>query len=613
MATTFSIVAVFVPVGFMSGFAGQWFKPFALTIAAAVLVSLFVSFSLDPMLSAYWADPQIEAHERRNPIARALDRFNDWFNRQAERYRRGVAWALDHRKTMIGLAAASFIGAIALQVTVGGFGFAPDSDRSELTVTVEAPPGSSLEYTRVVAEQVARQVRAHPEVAYTYTTVGSASGSGSVDVGSIYLRLTPRHERDVSQQALGLQLRKELKQIGGATAYLLEAGGPGGGMKPLQLQLKGPDANTLTTLADSVASIVRRTPGAVDVGLSSKGTKPELRVSINRGLAGTLGLSVGQIAQALRPAFAGVDAGNWVDPTGETRYVRVRLPATLRESPADLAAIPILLPSAGAAGGPSVVPLGQVATISASGGPAQIDHLDRSRVITVGANIEGSIGNVSRAVQQRLAGFRLPDGYQLTAGGQTADQAEVFGAMFTALGVAVMLMYLILVIQFGSFLDPLAILSSLPLSLIGVVLALLVTGDSLNIMSLIGVMMLMGIVAKNAILLIDFAKWTHEQKHLPMRDALIEAGAIRLRPILMTTLALIAGMIPVALGGGEGADFRAPLGRAVIGGTITSTILTLFVIPTVYEILDDWRERLGARFRRRATAHAPAAVPVPGD
>jgi HAE1 family hydrophobic/amphiphilic exporter-1 len=189
----------------------------------------------------------------------------------------------------------------------------------------------------------------------------------------------------------------------------------------------------------------------------------------------------------------------------------------------------------------------------------------------------------------------------------------VFGSIFTALGVAVMLMYLILVIQFGSFLDPLAILSSLPLSLIGVVLALLVTRDTLNIMSLIGVMMLMGIVAKNAILLIDFAKWTHEQKGVPMRDALIEAGAIRLRPILMTTLALIAGMIPVALGGGEGADFRAPLGRAVIGGTITSTILTLFVIPTVYEILDDWREKLGVRFRGRRAAHAPEPVPVPGD
>jgi HAE1 family hydrophobic/amphiphilic exporter-1 len=610
-ATTFSIVAVFVPVGFMSGFAGQWFKPFALTIAAAVLVSLFVSFSLDPMLSAYWADPQIEAHERRNPIARALERFNVWFDRQANRYRGGIAWALDHRKTMIALAAASFAGAIALQVMFGGFGFVPDSDRSELTVTVEAPPGSSLEYTRVVTEQVARLVRGHPEVVYTYSTVGSASGSGGVDVGSVYVRLKPKKERGISQQAFGVRLRQELRSIGDATAYLLEAGGPGGGQKPLQLQLQGDDERTLSQLADSIARIVRTVPGAVDVGLSTKGQKPELKVTINRGLAGSLGVTVGQIAQALRPAFAGVDAGNWVDPTGETRYVRVRLPAAFRESPADLARVPIVLP--GGPSGTAVVPLGQVATITASEGPAQIDHLDRKRVVTIGANIEGSIGNVSRAVQARLASFRLPEGYVLNSGGQAKDQAEVFGSIFTALGIAVMLMYLILVVQFGSFLDPLAILSSLPLSLIGVVLALLITRDTLNIMSLIGVILLMGIVAKNAILLIDFAKWTHEQKHVPMRDALIEAGAIRLRPILMTTLALIAGMIPVALGRGEGADFRSPLGRAVIGGTITSTVLTLFVIPTVYEILDDWREKAGARFRRRRSHAAAIPEPVPGD
>jgi HAE1 family hydrophobic/amphiphilic exporter-1 len=204
----------------------------------------------------------------------------------------------------------------------------------------------------------------------------------------------------------------------------------------------------------------------------------------------------------------------------------------------------------------------------------------------------------------------------MVPGGQVKSQGEVFGAFGIAMLIAVMLMYLILVIQFGSFLDPLAILMSLPLSLIGVVLALLATGDTLNIMSLIGVILLMGIVAKNAILLIDFAKWTREQRGLGLRDALIEAGAIRLRPILMTTLALIAGMIPVALGLGEGADFRAPLGRAVIGGTITSTLLTLFVIPTVYEIFDGWRSALGARLfgRRTAEAHGHAPVPEPaGD
>jgi HAE1 family hydrophobic/amphiphilic exporter-1 len=609
-ATTFSIVAVFVPVGFMSGFAGQWFKPFALTIAAAVLVSLFVSFSLDPMLSAYWPDPQIEAHERRNPIARTLDRFNKWFDRQAQRYRRGIGWALDHRAAMIGLAVGSFAGAIALQIFFGGFGFVPESDRSETTVMVEAPPGSSLEYTRVVTEQVARRVRAHPEVRYTYATVGSASGSGGVDVGQVYVRLVDKKDRSISQAQFGRLLRRELRQIGDANAYLLEAGGPGGGQKPLQLQLQGPDATILGQLADSLARLVRQAPGAVDVGLSSKGQKPELKITVDRGLAGSLGVSVGQIAQALRPAFAGVDAGTWVDPSGETRYIRVRLPPQFRESPADLARIPIVLPAAG--GAPAVIPLGQLATITNSAGPAQIEHLNRIRTITIGANVEGTFGNVTREVQQRVSRVRLPEGYQIVSGGQVKDQAEVFGSIFTALGIAVMLMYLILVVQFGSFLDPLAILSSLPLSLIGVVLALLVTRDTLNIMSLIGVILLMGIVAKNAILLIDFAKWTHEQTHVPMRDALIEAGAIRLRPILMTTLALIAGMIPVALGRGEGADFRSPLGRAVIGGTITSTVLTLFVIPTVYEILDDSREKLGARFRKRKReAQRGSAVPQP--
>src|SRR5215207_3025769 len=459
-------------------------------------------------------------------------------------------------------------------------------------------------------------MRTHKEVAYTYSTVGSASGTGAVDVGSVYVRLVPKHERSLSQSELGNVFRRDLRHIGGANAFLLEAGGPGGGQKPFQLQLQGPDAITLARLADSVAKVVRRAPGAVDVGLSTKGQKPQLRVTINRGLAGSLGISVGQVAQALRPAFAGVDAGNWVDPSGETRYVRVRLPAELRESPADLARIPIVLqaPATGSNGdgtfAPAVIPLGQVATIAPSTGPAQIDHLNRIRVVRVEANITGPLGEVTQRVEGDLRNFTLPPGYQIVPGGQVADQQEVFGSIFAALGIAVMLMYLILVVQFGSFLDPLAILVSLPLSLIGVVLALLVTGDTLNIMSLIGVILLMGIVAKNAILLIDFAKWAHE-RGTPLREALIEAGRIRLRPIMMTTIALIAGMIPVALGRGEGADFRAPLGRAVIGGVITSTLLTLLVIPTVYEILDNFREWLGAKVWRKVFRATPEAAAKP--
>ena len=622
-ATTFSIVAVFAPVGFMPGVAGQWFKPFALTIACAVLVSLFVSFSLDPMLSAYWPDPQLEAHERRNPIARALDRFNIWFDHQADRYKGLIAWALDHRWTMVALAAVSFFGAIALQVAIGKFAFVPVSDQSELNIAIETPPGSSLDYTTLKAEEVARMVRARPEVLYTYTTVGSSSGSGEVDNASIYVKLKPKNQRALSQEALGEQLRTRMHLLGGATAYIY-ASGFGGAQKQLLLQLQGPDPTVLGQLADRIATLVRETPGAVDVGLSTRGQKPELNVRVNRGLAGTLGVNLGQLAQSLRFAFAGVDAGTWVDPTGISRYVHVRLVPQARENASDLGQLPVVVTPIMTAGAsqtssaspttPPVVPLNQVATITPSFGPAQIDHYQRQRVITIGANVEGaSFGNVSQEVMRKVGRIQMPTGYRVSAGGQAESQSQVFGSIFTALGIAVMLMYLILVIQFGSFLDPLAILISLPLSLIGVVLALLITRDSLNLMSLIGVILLMGIVAKNAILLIDFAKWAYKDRGVDRRSALIEAGRIRLRPIMMTTLALIAGMIPVALGLGEGADFRAPLGRAVIGGVITSTVLTLVVIPTVYEILDEWREWLFAKFRRPAAVRHPVPVESPGD
>ncbi|WP_224363503.1 efflux RND transporter permease subunit [Hyalangium versicolor] len=598
-ATTFSIVAVFVPIAFMYGVAGQWFKPFALTIACAVLVSLFVSFSLDPMLSAYWADPQVEKGARKGLISRTLSHFNHWFDRQADRYKGVIAWALDHRLAMVLLAVGSLVGALTLQGTVGGAGFVPVSDRSEMELLVETPPSSNLDYTRRKVEEVSRLVRAHPEVEYTYSTIGTPLPlrSPGVDQAFVYVRLKPKSERTKSQEELGHILRDEVQKLGGADVSVFTSGF-GGAFKQIQLELRGTDARTLNLLAEQVQREVEKVPGAVDVGLSTRGQKPELEVELRRGIAGQLGVTVGQVAQALRPAFAGLDSGDWVDPTGETRDVMVRLVPEARTRPSDLAQLPLVLPS-GPGGAPVVVPLGQVADIRETLGPAQINHLNRDKVINIQANVEGrSLSEVMRDIQARVQKVRLPAGYQLSEGGEAADQAEVFTRVFTALIIAVVLMYLILVIQFGSFLDPLAILVSLPLSLIGVVLALLITGDTLNIMSLIGVILLMGIVAKNAILLIDFAKWSHERRGLSLRDALIEAGRIRLRPIIMTTFALIAGMVPVALGRGEGADFRAPLGRAVIGGVITSTLLTLLVIPTVYEILSDTRNWILRKFRR---------------
>ena len=416
----------------------------------------------------------------------------------------------------------------------------------------------------------------------------------AADLASVYVRMVPKATRPVNQTDFGEVLRTEMAQVGGAKVSVFTSGF-GGARKQIQLELRGRESAVLGRIADSVLALVKKVPGAVDVGLSTKGQKPELEIQLNRELAGSMGVTVGQVAQALRPAFAGVDAGDWVDPAGENRKVRVRLAPEARRRAADIEQLPLVV---GQQGGPQrVMPLGQLASIRPSLGPAVISHLDRESVVMIEANTQGrSLGEVNASIQQAIAGMTLPAGYRFSSGGEVRDQQKVFSRMLAAMGIAVMLMYLILVVQFGGFLEPLAIMASLPLSLIGVVLALLLTHDTLNIMSMIGVLMLMGIVAKNAILLIDFAKWGQEQGK-DRRTALIEAGRVRLRPIMMTTIALIAGMIPVALGRGEGADFRAPLGRAIIGGVITSTILTLVVIPTMYEILDDWRLKLKGMFK----------------
>jgi hydrophobic/amphiphilic exporter-1 (mainly G- bacteria), HAE1 family len=661
-AITFSIVCVFVPIAFMGGMAQQWFAPFALTIACSVLVSLFVSFSLDPMLSAYWPDPHREEHEKAW-ITRRLDRFNAWFDRRASGYKRLLRWAVDHRLAMVLLALGTFVGALAVPVK-GASGFAavmgvtlaavfvlttfrgakahgwggrtvrlatalawvallfgglsavpawaklgaeffPQDDRSEFYVKVETPPGSNLEYTRIKAEEVAAVARGRGEVAYTYVTVGGLGGA--VDEAMVYVRLVPKHTRAASQTAMANWLRGETERIGGASLALVT--NLFNDEKQIQLELRGPDIGVLNEFAARVEAEVRQVPGAVDVGLSTKGQKPELEVRLDRGLAGSLGITAAQVAQALRPAFAGLDVGDWVDPSGETRDVMVRLAPEARSRTADLEMLPLVLPGPQ---GPVTLPLGQVASVERGLGPAVITHLNRERAITVQANTQNRpLSEVIGDIETRLRSVPFPAGYRLTQGGETEDQNEVFGRILLALGVAVLLMYLILVVQFGSFLDPFAIMLSLPLSLVGVVLGLLVTGNTLNIMSMIGVILLAGIVAKNAILLIDFAKWAKE-KGMSRRDAIVEAGGIRLRPILMTSFALTAGMVPVALGTGEGAQFRAPMGIAVIGGLVTSTLLTLLVIPTIWVILDEAREAVLGFFRRRgAEPAARGKVPVP--
>jgi HAE1 family hydrophobic/amphiphilic exporter-1 len=656
-ATTFSILAVFVPVGFMGGLAGQWFKPFALTIACSVFISLFVSFSLDPMLSAYWADPHVP-EEKKFIVTKWLDSFNAWFNRQADGYRRVIGWALDHRLAVVIIALGTFLASFTLKVNgfiglaialfgtaaaawvstrsflpplrttliivlgigglVGGMipavpdvlrigdAFVPEDDRSEMNISLETPPGSNLTYTRAKMVEIDRIVRTHPQVRYTYATLGDAT-SGAVDKGLLYVKLVAKHDRDLSADSIATLIRGEVAHVVGAEIAVFTSD-IGGGRKQLVLQVKGPDLATITQAAEMVRAEVDAVDGAVDIGLSSKGLRPELTIELDRSLAGSLGVTVGEVAMALRPAFAGIDAGDWIDPSGESRDVNVRLAPESRQRAEDLRILPLVI--LGADGRPTTIPLGQVARVRTGVGPAIINHLDRDRVVNVEFNPQGRAqGDVKADVNARIAALDLPAGVTVAEGGDGKNQSEVFGNIFLALGIAAGLMYLILVMQFGSFLDPFAILMSLPLSLIGVLVALALAGMTINIMSMIGVILLMGIVAKNAILLVDFAKWGME-KGLPLREALIEAGATRLRPILMTTFALIAGMIPVALGRGEGAQFRAPLGVAVVGGVITSTLLTLLVIPTIYEILIDLRADLmafaGRIFRHKDAGAAPA-------
>ena len=593
MATTFSIVAVFVPVAFMGGIIGRFFFQFGLTVAWAVLVSLFVSFTLTPMLSAWWGvNPHTGGHAG-NPITRGIGAFNGWFDRQAKRYRGVITWALRRRITTLVLAAASFVGAMLLFPFIGG-AFMPGSDDSEFAVQFETPEGSSLEYTRAKAEQVLSMIRDLEGVDYTYSTIG-AGALGTVTSGEVYVKLVPPGERELAQDELMVAARQRLAPLFGVETSVLAAGGLGGAQAPLQIQIRGPDVDVLTGLANRVADTVSAIAGIVDVQSSLGDPRPEYRIDVNRELANEVGLDVAQVAASARPFLAGETATRWEDPTGEERDVVVQIAPELRQSFEDLATLPIATSERRDDAAVTVL-LGDVANIELGTAPAQIDRMSLQRIATVSGSTtpDVSIAEASSQIQSALAGIDFPPGYTTSMGGETEALAETGGYVLEAILLAVILIFLILASQFESFTQPFAIMLSLPLSLVGVLIALLVTDDTLNMMSMIGVIMLMGLVTKNAILLVDNAN----ERRLAGTDrftALVEAGEVRLRPIIMTTLAMIFGMLPIALALGEGGGFRAPMARAVIGGLITSTMLTLVVVPVAYTYLDD----MGTWFKRR--------------
>lgn len=593
MATTLSIVAVFVPVAFMRGIIGRFFFAFGITVAWAVLVSLFVSFTLTPMLGAWWGvNPHVAGSHHGNPVTRAIAAFNRAFDRMAGRYRGVIGWALSHRKSTLGLAALSFVAAIMLTPFIGG-SFSPDTDQSEFVVQFEAPEGSSLAYTHEKVSHAESLLRAEPGVAYTFSTIGSGA-TGTVRSGEIYVRLTPPHERARSQQEMMATARTRMLGLFGLRSSVLVPAGIGGAQAPLQVEIRGADVAELQRISDAAVKALTGVPGIADVRSSIGTPRPEFRVEVDRDVANEVGVDLSTISATLRPLMAGQDVTRWEDPTGEERDVVVQVAPEERQGIGDLGAVPVPTSRRGA-GGVATVPLRDIARIVASTAPAQIDRKNLQRIVSIGAsNVDGvSISEASATMRQALAGITLPAGYSIDLGGQTQQLAETGGYALESLMLAVILIFLILASQFESLTQPFAIMLSLPLSLVGVLLALLLTNTTLNIMSMIGVIMLMGLVTKNAILLIDNAN-ARRRTGVDRTTALIEAGAVRLRPIIMTTMAMIAGMLPVALALGEGGAFRAPMARAVIGGLITSTLLTLVVVPVAYTYLDG----LGGRVRR---------------
>jgi HAE1 family hydrophobic/amphiphilic exporter-1 len=479
-------------------------------------------------------------------------------------------------------------------------------------VNFRVAPGSRLEYTVERGQAVAGVLRDRPDVAFTYMSIGGGFG-GSPTGGRIFVKLTPKASRELSQAEIQDALRGELRGIPGVRANI--TGTPtifGGYRQPIQINVQGPEQSRLKIAATQVMAALGEVPGVAEPTSSDEGEVPQLDVRVDREQAWAAGVGIDAIASTLQPLFTGQRATEWEDPLGYSHDVIVVYPDSMRTSAEDVSGIVVTSTNVDpTTGRGAAIPLGQVATVEAGVGPQQIERSSLERQISISAGVLPgyAMGNVANAARAKLDSVGLPPGYRTVFKGDVQNLEETQGYVLEALILAIVFIYLILASLFGSFLQPLAIMLALPLSFIGVALALLLTGGNLNIFTMIGIIMLMGLVTKNGILLIDFTNQQREGGH-GLREALLTAGRVRLRPIIMTTCAMIFGMVPLALAFGEGAEQRAPMGRAVIGGLITSTVLTLFVVPVVYTLFDDavaW-----VRARRGQRGHgAPHAEPAP--
>ncbi len=588
LATTLTIVAVFLPVAFMGGIIGRFFYQFGVPVSTAVLISMFVSFTLDPMLSAHWAEKK-----KKDPNKKPgrIKRFFNWISGKLDNlshvYEKLLKLALRFRFITIVIAVASLFGALALSKLIGTE-FVPVPDKGEIRIKFETPVDASLEYSQAKLQQVDKIVRQHPDVRATYGVINGVTDRGKNHI-SLRVTVTPRTEREKSLNDLNNEFRQRLQSVGGITITSVASADEtvSGGQKPIMISIKGPDLNELQKISDRFMVEMAKIDGIVDLETSLKEPKPTLGVQINRVLASDLGLSVNQIANVVRPLIAGDDVTTWQDEKGETYDVNLRLTEDRRTLPSDLQNMYITSSKMDGNNQPILIPLSSVANFEEKLGASQINRRDLAREVLVEANTSGRpAGDIGTDISRLQDNFDMPPGYSFDTQGANADMAESAGYALTAITLSIVFIYIVLGSQFNSFIHPAAIMASLPLSLIGVFLALFLFNSTMNLFSIIGIIMLMGLVTKNAILLIDFIKKAMDRGEARY-DAILNAGKTRLRPILMTTSAMVMGMVPLALGLGEGGEQSAPMAHAVIGGVITSTLLTLVVVPVIFTYLDD--------------------------
>jgi HAE1 family hydrophobic/amphiphilic exporter-1 len=598
MATTFTIIAVFVPVAFMGGIIGRFFFQFGITVGFAVLVSLYVSFTIDPMLSSRWYDPAADPRVPRSWFGRALGRLNDQVDRLQNLLARTLGWSLSHRWAVSLLAIAAVVSSFWIFGKLGSE-FMPNADPGQFQVAYKATPGISLDRSIEIARQIEAEIRRNPAVSYTYATIGGTAGK-AINEGNIFIRLNPRRTR-AHYKFVSAEVRQAIARFRTIRTSIEEADSGGGDVKPIQISVRGSDLARLVPFSESLMAAAKQVPGAADVDTSEEPPQAEVRVGVDRDAAGDLGLDLGTVASTIRGLVAGEVASQFEDPDGDSYDVRLRVERGDRTRAADL--LDLDLP---AQGGRALVPASQVASLDNGIAPSKIRRRDLLREVRISASaVNRSLGEVVNDIKARSAAIGIPAGFRIDYTGDTEIMMESFGYAMQSLLLAIVLIYAVLASEFRSFLQPFALMLSLPLSLLGVAGMLYLVHDTLNMMSMIGIILLMGLVTKNAILVVDFAN-AQRREGLPRRDALIRAVRIRLRPILMTTLAMIFGMLPLAFEIGAGSEFRAPMARAVIGGLITSTLLTLIVVPVVYTYLDDLATRFAAWWAKPVSS---ASVP----